>query len=60
MVAEEEEVLSHCPLQLIFTQDKASFIHFPCQCFIGLPEKGSGDDGPTIQNETWWGQRSAV
>lgn len=38
MEAKEGEVLSHCPLQLIFTQDKASFIHFPCRCFIGLPQ----------------------
>lgn len=40
MVAREREVLSHCLAQLIFTQDKASFINFLCQCFIGLSLNG--------------------
>lgn len=60
MEAKEGEALSHCALQLIFTQDKASFIHFPCQSFIGLSQNGWVMMAPTSQNGTRRGQMSDV
>lgn len=48
MEAKEGEALSHCPLQLIFTQDKASFIRFPARILLVSPKMGG----------RWWPHNS--